>query len=981
MSPGTSDAFLTDDSAQVTPQPDIPDPPDFARVIPISAIQDARNQQQADEWASQQRQDLAQQWASVAKQQVDDMVSGWQNGVQTAYGVDPLAQGIAAPEGTSVEPILSETGTQLQGPPADQGQTQTIDLSPGQTGSPAPGLDRMQDATSPTGSASSSSQPITMDGLADLFRKAIGQGAGGAGLVDVTKPPSSVGEAAVDAAQAEAQRTKPIMGPAGPTIFNPNTPAGGLGGEAPAARLASNAGEDAGAVAAAAGQAAETASQEAPAITAGSREALDLVTQHATANAGDQADVVQQARALVDKTKNWDSIMKNPGRWVGLVKPENQPIRQAAVDMVKASRDQGLLDQLAQVQHPGPNAIPPSVPDADIWNSVPGMFYKPTTDLSPSEQQAVYRTRLRQTQGGLNPTEAAAPGEGELAHLLGKENRTPGIAPAEAEAALDRYNEAAAEFQKTGQVPDGYQVNPDMNSPRSLVPTDPDEAAALAAAKRTVSPGAMTLEEAQASLPPVQKSMLDRLFGPSKDNSNLGQVGIIRAINGVQGILKQAVIGASVFHPLVESAQLERTAMAAGKPLAGVGSVAAANRALVDSGFAQRYAAENADVIERAKEAGATMMDFRGPISPDVQQVGNRITRTLLSSAGAGVMGYASGKAQGESDQDALKRGALFAAGGAGVAQVAPLVNRVLWGQMVPVAKTEAFKMLEPQYGAEVAAKRVNDIFGGQNLEKLGRNPELQTVLRTTFLAPDWLESWARNAGATFTKGPEGDAARKYWLATGVSAVLGLEGLSMAINGKPTTDNDQGRQLQLEITPLLKAAGYNPPQRVYVDVLQLGPLGSVLNAATRGGIGAVGANLATGHLNTLPGIAWDAIQNRAPTGGQIVSEGTPGEQSAMPEVAAAGAHAAPIGVSAFQKSDLPVPVEAASGVTGLRTVEGPAVKPKATPKMAGPFGKPAPAAPARAANLHNWLSPAPKKQAQPGPFTSKRSNLRNWTGK
>ena len=71
---------------------------------------------------------------------------------------------------------------------------------------------------------------------------------------------------------------------------------------------------------------------------------------------------------------------------------------------------------------------------------------------------------------------------------------------------------------------------------------------------------------------------------------------------------------------------------------------------------------------------------------------------------------------------------------------------------MVPVMKTEAFKMLEPQYGAEVAAKRINDIFGGQNLAKLGRNAEMQTAISSTFLAPDWLESWARNAGAAFKR-------------------------------------------------------------------------------------------------------------------------------------------------------------------------------------------------------------------------------------
>lgn len=445
--------------------------------------------------------------------------------------------------------------------------------------------------------------------------------------------------------------------------------------------------------------------------------------------------------------------------------------------------------------------------------------------------------------------------------------------------------------------------------------------------------------------------------------SVLANTPVAKGLNAVQGILKQAVLAGSIFHPIVEAAQLGRTALASGRPIAGIKAIGTSARSLVDSGFAERWAKDNAAAIARGEDAGGTMLRVGGPVNSDVQQVGNRIARTLLSSTGSGVAGYASGKAQGESDADALKRAAIFAAGGAGVAQFAPTLNQAMWGRMVPVAKTEAFKMLEPQYGAEVAAKRVNDTFGGQNLAKLGRNPELQTVLRSTFLAPDWLESWARNMGAVVKPGPEGDAARKYWAATGVSSALTLEGMNMAINGHPTTDNEPGRQLQLEVTPLVRAMGGDPKQRYYADVLELGPLGSVLNAANRGGIGAVGQNLAAGHLNVVPDIALQAIQNRAPTGGQIVSPGTPAAQAALPEIAAAAGHVAPIGASTFEKSNIPVPVGAGSALTGVRVAAGPAgTQPKGAVNPMAPSGA---VRGGNVGNLRSFLSGPSSKGSNP----------------
>lgn len=466
--------------------------------------------------------------------------------------------------------------------------------------------------------------------------------------------------------------------------------------------------------------------------------------------------------------------------------------------------------------------------------------------------------------------------------------------------------------------------------------------------------------------------------------SKLADKPVIKGINTIQGVLKQAILAGSVFHPLVESAQLGRTALAEGKPLTGAKSIATAARGFLDSGFAQKYAADNADAIRRAEAAGATMMRTGGDVSPDLQKVGNNLSRTLLSSAGSGVAGYASGKAQGESNEDALKRGALFAAGGAAAGRFAPILNDAMFKRMIPIAKTEAYKMLEPHYGAEAAATRVNDTFGGQNLAKLGRNPEVQTLLKTTFLAPDWLESWARNMGAAVTPGPQGDAARRFWAATGISSAIGLEGLNYALNGHLTTDNEPGRQMQLEVTPIVRAMGGDPNQRYYADVLNLGPLGTTLQAAARGAVkgdiaGSVGNSLLTGHLNVAPEIAGYAKDNHALTGGQIVQPGTPATQAAIPEIAAAASHVAPIGMSTFEKPDVPAPVAAGSALSGVRIQSGPAAK--ATATSTSPFAPKAGARtqPKNLSNLRSFLSgPAAKTTSPFAPKTGKNglTNLR-----
>lgn len=239
-----------------------PNMPDFARFIPLDAIDMANNQDMADEWIKPHQANISDQWAKLQYQNLDDM----------------LAQKL-------VEPVLSSTSI--------EGQNDYTNIPLAQSTAQQP-------------------EPVTSDNigkhLLDVLRQAVGAGAQTAGLSSVApeKPPESVGEAAVGAAQAEINRTKQLFTPSGLSLYNPNTPTpfGAGEAEAPAARMATGAGKETGPLArAAAGAGSEI---ETLVSQAGDPRAQTLMRQIISRGHGDPQEILRIRDAVVDATPDMD---------------------------------------------------------------------------------------------------------------------------------------------------------------------------------------------------------------------------------------------------------------------------------------------------------------------------------------------------------------------------------------------------------------------------------------------------------------------------------------------------------------------------------------------------------------------------------------------------------------------------------------------------------------------------------------------------
>src|SRR5690348_18470600 len=70
---GITPDFVTDDSAQQRPPAEAPSPPDFAQNIPVSALEDAKQQEQAQSWGQQKQAKIADLWGHFAQSQLDQM--------------------------------------------------------------------------------------------------------------------------------------------------------------------------------------------------------------------------------------------------------------------------------------------------------------------------------------------------------------------------------------------------------------------------------------------------------------------------------------------------------------------------------------------------------------------------------------------------------------------------------------------------------------------------------------------------------------------------------------------------------------------------------------------------------------------------------------------------------------------------------------------------------------------------------------------
>jgi len=145
----------------------------------------------------------------------------------------------------------------------------------------------------------------------------------------------------------------------------------------------------------------------------------------------------------------------------------------------------------------------------------------------------------------------------------------------------------------------------------------------------------------------------------------------------------------------------------------------------------------------------------------------------------------------------------------------------------------------DPDVVARDVAALINDDFGGLHLERLGRDPTLQHILRILLLAPDWTESNVRTMLKTFPMGKDGNrfytskaAAkmyRKFWLGVllkgmGATALLNflLAGGDTAKLKKNYEDAWKAGNLKIlgvDVTPIYKILGGDSPDRKYFHLI------------------------------------------------------------------------------------------------------------------------------------------------------------------
>lgn len=149
--------------------------------------------------------------------------------------------------------------------------------------------------------------------------------------------------------------------------------------------------------------------------------------------------------------------------------------------------------------------------------------------------------------------------------------------------------------------------------------------------------------------------------------------------------------------------------------------------------------------------------------------------------------------------------------------------SKPLFEEIVPALKAQHFKSIESDLigsgmnkkeAEKLAAKQVNNIFGGINWEQLGRSKDTQNLLRSVILAPDWMESTINIGKGTVKSVLNPKSAESKVYLTGVRNLLiayaSLNVLNYMSSGHLAVQNDPGHAFELE-------AGYtsNGQKRYY----------------------------------------------------------------------------------------------------------------------------------------------------------------------
>lgn len=348
----------------------------------------------------------------------------------------------------------------------------------------------------------------------------------------------------------------------------------------------------------------------------------------------------------------------------------------------------------------------------------------------------------------------------------------------------------------------------------------------------------------------------------------------------LSGAVKQVGLTGSPFHFIQEELQAVRLGTSQGN-LPGAGQMVARSttNAANPAAFKQWLTSPAiASVADRAARAGVTLSGTAGEGADFTAGLKGMAIRGAIGATGAGVSTYGVQRARGVPEDQALQQaGEAAVLGGVAAGPLGSLIGPAIFDRQIPTLKILGFKMLADSGMADAdAAQMVNNTFGGQNLTRMARDPNLQAIMRSVVLAPDWWESWARGVGSAIPGMPvsqaAGDAARKYVATTVVSSAVTLEGLNYLLTGHFTNDNQATHTLDLEI-PADKIPGAPASSQggmVHIDIL--GPIKPMAEMVVSGDVG----NFARSRLSNPAGLVFNAVKNDNPaTGGQLVAPGTP----------------------------------------------------------------------------------------------------------
>ena len=138
-----------------------------------------------------------------------------------------------------------------------------------------------------------------------------------------------------------------------------------------------------------------------------------------------------------------------------------------------------------------------------------------------------------------------------------------------------------------------------------------------------------------------------------------------------------------------------------------------------------------------------------------------------------------------------------------------------------------------PNVTSARVARLINDDFGGLHLQRLGRSPTMQHIMRLGLLAPDWTESNIRTVVKTVAKltGDQRDKHlyRKFWGGVVVKG-LGITALMNFVSAGGDIDEMKSRYREawkagnmnwakMDVTPIYQAFGGKPATRKYFSII------------------------------------------------------------------------------------------------------------------------------------------------------------------